>query len=376
MDNNRFISNYGDYKLLDETNKELTVEELKKRIANNKTSKMKEKRFNRKKISECVKDSIVGFAIGDALGVPLEGMDRGVYKKRNTDEMLGGMSHNQELGTWSDDTSMTLATMDSIITLGEINYDDIAKRFCKWLFGGDYTANGDVFDFGNTTYRALNKFYYQMNDAINCGLKDEYDCDNGSLMRMLPIAQYYYFNRGYDRLEMIDTINNISSITHANDTCKLGCNILCRYIYYLLDGYTKETAYELIQNEDYSDVFDQQTISKFERILDGTLSILPEKYVKSSGYVVDTLEAAIYTILHTDNFKDAIINAVDLGKDTDTIGAIVGSLAGIIYNYDEIPEKWLNNTKKIEQIQVMAEEYAKTIKNLSLNNINSNKTYR
>ena len=138
------------------------------------------------------KNGIIGLAIGDALGVPAEFKSREILKKFPIITMIGNGSYYVPAGTWSDDTSMTLATIDSIITTKIINCNDIASRFLKWFRNAEYTATNETFDIGRTTLQALAKFEQKQDDACNCGETDEYSNGNGSLMRILPIAYYIY----------------------------------------------------------------------------------------------------------------------------------------------------------------------------------------
>lgn len=247
-----------------------------------------------------LRDAIYGLAIGDALGVPVEFMSRGSFE---VTEMTGYGTHNQKPGTWSDDTSMTLAICDSIREKGFIDIEDIRDRFCAWLFDGQYTVDGTVFDCGITVSRALEE---------GRGLDGEYDNGNGSLMRTIPLA----FTEATD-----DEIREVSAITHAHE---ISMDLCCEYVH---------IARRLIAGETVSDA-------------------IPEEYmdmdideVKSSGFVRDTYEAALWAVANTDCFRDAVLAAVNLGSDTDTVGAVAGALAGIVYGIEGIPEEWIETLR-------------------------------
>ena len=258
-----------------------------------------------------LKDAIYGLAVGDALGVPFE------FKERLTfycNDMIGNGTHKQPIGTWSDDTSMTLATCDSIKNFGSINCDDIRGRFEKWLFNNQYTPFGKVFDCGFTCSEAIyNK--EGSNDIMSNG--------NGSLMRILPLA----FIPGISD----EQIKDVSAITHAHDISKEGCLIYMRIAQGLINGNNLSKLIDKIVYEN----------SIYKRLR--YINSIQENQIKSTGYIVDTLEAAIWCILHTDNYKDCVLKAVNLGGDTDTIAAVAGGLAGIIYGYNNIPMEWINN---------------------------------
>lgn len=247
-----------------------------------------------------LRDAIYGFAVADALGVPFE------FKKRGTficSDCVGFGSWNQEPGTWSDDTSMTLATCKSIKDKKKIDIEDIRKNFKDWLFNDDFTADGKVFDVGGTTREAL---------TLNQGMDDYYSNGNGSLMRILPLA----FTNASDA-----EIEEISAITHAHEISKKAC---LDYVH---------LARKLIAGE------------KLENLGLDDLKNKSEDEIKSTGFVLHTLEASLWCLLKTNSYKDAVLKAVNLGDDTDTTAAVTGGLAGIIYGYDSIPREWIDKLK-------------------------------
>ena len=182
-------------------------------------------------------NGIIGFVVGDVLGVPVEFISREELRKNPVTDMKGFGTYNQPLGTWSDDTSMTLATMDSIINKKIIDTDDMANRFIKWFREAEYTATGKVFDIGRTTLQALAKFELKLDRAENCGGIDEYSNGNGSLMRMLPIAYYIYYKNIQDEETIYNIVKRVSSITHAHEISILGCYIYVKFTLELLNRY-------------------------------------------------------------------------------------------------------------------------------------------
>lgn len=265
-----------------------------------------------------LKSAIYGFIVGDCLGVPFE------FKKRGSFEcidMVGFGTHNQPVGTWSDDTSMTLATLDSLKENDyKINIEDIRNKFNSWIYHGKYTTDGIVFDYGITTKKSLDLGY---------GLDNFYLNGNGSLMRILPIV----FIDCSD-----DEINDVSGITHAHSISKEACRI-----------YVK-TLKKIIQGEKLKNILDKLEVSKTFSMLKH-LGDLQKGQVKSSGYVVDTLEASLWCVLTSNSYKEAVLKAVNLGDDTDTIGAITGGLAGLIYGFENIPEKWIEKLRNKNEIE-------------------------
>ena len=306
-----------------------------------------------------IEDGIIGFAIGDAMGVPVEFISRKELLLNPVTEMLEYGTYNMSKGCWSDDTSMTLATMDSIIHEKCINTDDMAVKFLKWYRNAEYTATGKVFDIGTTTQQSLIKFERKYDVASNCGGEREFDNGNGSLMRMLPLA-YYCFSKNLKDKKIIDITNRVSSITHKHQTSILGCYIYIRFAMELLNKKDIFQAYQEIKELDYS-YFESNIISKYERILNNDIVFYNIEKIKSSGYVVDTLESVFWSLLNTNSFDKAIIKAVNLGGDTDTIGACVGGLAGVYYGVESINKEWKNNLIKYDYIMRICKEFEEAL---------------
>ena len=307
-----------------------------------------------------VKDSLYGFIVGDAMGVPVEFEDREKLINKPVTSMLGYGSHDVEAGVYSDDTSMTLATMDSIIKQnGIINYNDIADKFCNWVNNNEYTATNKIFDIGMTTKYALIKYFNNKIDATMCGGTNINENGNGSLMRMLPIALYCFYKNIKDDNEIFTLVKNSSSITHAHDISILGCYIYVRYVISLLETKNKISSYNFIKKLDYS-MFIEEVKLEYSRILFSDISTLNINDVNSSGYVVDTLEAVFWIILNCSNYNESIIGAINLGGDPDTIGAITGSIAGILYGYDNISKRWISKLENKDYIDEIIIKFENT----------------
>jgi ADP-ribosylglycohydrolase len=254
-----------------------------------------------------LRNAVYGLATGDALGVPYEFQPRGSFECAG---MIGHGSHNQPAGTWSDDTSMTLATCDSIRELGRVDIADIRHRFERWLHDAAYTPDGYVFDSGFTTSSAI--------DAGH-GMKGERDNGNGSLMRIAPLA----FCDVTD-----DEVRAVSAITHAHPTSTECC---VEFVHLLRDAAADPDA----------------TLATLrERLLEVTA---PE--VRSGGYVADTFYAAKWCAATTSSYADCVLRAVNLGSDTDTTAAVAGALAGTLYGYQAIPAEWLATLRRKDLIE-------------------------
>ena len=307
-----------------------------------------------------VKDGMYGFVIGDALGVPVEFRSRDSLLKDPVTEMIGyGSYYNIPEGVWSDDTSLTLATMDSITKCHGINYQKMAECFCDWMNHGKYTATGIVFDIGITTKYALVRFYEDGIEACKCGGDAISENGNGSLMRMLPIVFYCYFKK-LDDSKILEIVKNTSSITHAHEQSIMGCYIYVKYLLYLLNGYNKQEAYELIKKVDY-DVFSLETQEVYSRIISEDISQKKIDEIISSGYVVHTLEASLWLILNHHSYDETILTAVNLGEDTDTVAAITGSIVGILYGFDNINKSWIEKLKNKKLLDDIINHFEKEL---------------
>ncbi len=307
-----------------------------------------------------VKDTIYGFIVGEAMGVPIEFRSRESLKEEPITTMIGyGTYFYIPEGVWSDDGALTLATMDSIASCGKIDCTDMATRFCEWVKHGKYTATNEVFDIGITTKYALRRFMDEHVEAIKCGGVGIGENGNGSLMRMAPIALYCYYAKKNDE-EILDIVKNTSSITHAHEQSIMGCYMYVKYLLFLLQGENKIDAYEHMRQLDYS-MFSQETQDVYYRILMEDISKYKEDDIKSNGYIVYTLEAVLWTILRTRTYQEAIVVSINLGEDTDTVGAITGSLAGIIYGYSTIDDEWIKALKNKELLDSIILEFENKI---------------
>ena len=270
-----------------------------------------------------MRDAIYGFIVGDALGVPVEFSDRDKLRKNPVTDMTGYGTWNQPKGTWSDDSGMVLATCESIKRKGKIDLRDMMTNFGKWYYEGAFMQNGECFDIGNTTHNALLNYFQGGLSVYECGCRNFKDNGNGSLMRILPLA---FINCSEEE------IMRVSALTHGHIISKLACVIYVRLAQFLIKGD------ELWRALDKSFVDGNATY--FEKL--ANYEELCENDILSTGFVVDALEAAVWCVATTNNYRDCVLKAVNLGGDTDTIAALAGGLAGIIYGYNSIPREWID----------------------------------
>ena len=304
-------------------------------------------------------DGLLGFAIGDAMGVPIEYSIREKCLKNPVMEMLGNGSHNVPAGSWSDDTSMVVATMASYIDKETIDYNNIMDKLYEWLANNKYTADDKRFDIGRITLKGIYNYSRKNKDPLECGEDNVNSNDNESLKRMLPVAYYGYYNK-LSGDDLYNLVKDMSSLTNAHEISVLGCYIYVLYVIKLLNGEDKITAYNDLQKEDYS-MFSEESLELYNRILKNNLKDLKVHDIKSGSFIVDTLEASIWVTLNSKNYPESIIGAINLGEDTDTVGAITGSMTGIIYGYDEIPTKWLDKLLKKDYLIEIANNFEEVL---------------
>lgn len=302
---------------------------------------------------EKVKAVVFGHAIGDALGVPVEFTSREEMDNSPVNDMEEGGTYEMPKGTWSDDTSMSLATLDSLAN-NIIDYDDIMANFCDWINKAKYTPAGVVFDIGRGTMKALMTYMRGEAEAVDCGQKSELRNGNGSLMRIHPIS-LYLFNKDMNIEDKIKIIHDISSMTHGHERAKIACGIYSFVIWELLKKPEKESILiGLTKAREFYSNYEE--LNHYNRLFDKTFIITKREDIKSSGYVVDTLEASIWCLLTTSSYKDCVLKAVNLGGDTDTVVAIAGGLAGALYGYEQISKEWKDTLIKADYIESLCEK--------------------
>jgi len=309
--------------------------------------------------TEKIKSVLFGVAVGDALGLPVQWQSREKLKRKPVRGMIGYGVFNMPPGTWSDDSSLTFCLAEALTKGFDLNI--IAQNFLEWFNNGYWTPFGEAFDIGNTTSEAI----YRLSKGISpevAGSSDEYSNGNGSLMRISPLVFYIKDKPIEERFEIT---RKVSSITHRHIRSVIACFYYLEFMRKLLYSNAKFTIYKELQKEvpDFlnSIKIDDSEIKKFARLLKANIYEEREDKISSSGYVIDTLEASIWCLLTTDNFKDAILKAVNLGDDTDTVGAVTGALAGLLYGYKSIPKEWINTLARKEDIEDLAERLGAVI---------------
>lgn len=302
---------------------------------------------------------IFGFCIGDMLGVPVEFSTREERDNDEVKELRAYGTYHQPFGAWSDDTSLMLGLIDAFNN--GFSMDKLAENFVSYYKNGKFTPNGEMFDIGISTKNAIEKIIQGM-EPVKCGGSSEMDNGNGSLMRILPLA---YLENEYDEVQIIKLVENVSSITHAHNRSKLACIIYVEYALQLIQGKEKLEAYEeTIEfiSKNCNEVYSNE-LKNFENILNKNIFNFKREEIKSTGYVIDTLEAVLWLFFNKNSYEEMVLGAVNLGGDTDTIAAIVGGIAGIYYGFNAIPNRWVQNVTRKSEIKEMIKVFLKIISN-------------
>ena len=299
-------------------------------------------------MSTAIQSLLFGVAIGDALGVPVEFKSRQQIALRPVTDMIGFGTYNLPPGTFSDDSSLTFCLAEALTTGFDLHA--IARNFVRWHRENYWTARGVVFDIGIATREAIDLLAEGVQPELAGGAEVSSN-GNGSLMRIAPLLFYIRNMPARDRFEHTRLV---SSLTHRHIRSVVACHYYLEFARLLLEGRDKFDIYRSLQAE-LPDFFAAQgvaaaEIAVFDRLLRGKIHELPESAISSSGYVLHTLEASIWCLLRSNSFRDATLAAVNLGEDSDTTGAVTGGLAGLLYGLEGIPEAWLAQMARKEDI--------------------------
>lgn len=300
---------------------------------------------------EIVKAGIWGVCVADALGLPVQFKSRTYLEKNPVNDMIGYGTFNMPPGSWSDDGSLTLCIAESLSR--GYNLDNIAHNFIEWYKNGKFTPFGSAYDVGGSTTNSVNRLINGISAYQSGDSKIETN-GNGSLMRTLPLALYFYFKNTPDK-DQYKIIKEVSAITHGHSLSVISCLIYIDLALLVLKGFSiEESLNQIKQNKNkYYNYLNQSEQSYFKNILENDLKTFSISQIKSSGFVIDSLEASLWCLLNSNNYKDTAIKAVNLGDDTDTIAAIACGIAALHYGYDSIPKTWIQtivNGKEIDRV--------------------------
>jgi ADP-ribosyl-[dinitrogen reductase] hydrolase len=294
--------------------------------------------------------ALLGLAVGDALGVPVEGLPPGAHPP--VADMKGAPAQGLPAGAWSDDTAMALCLAESLVTRQSFDPRDQMERYLKWLRKGHRSSTGYAFGIGGTIYRALTRF--EETGEPFCGSTDPGTAGNGCLMRLAPVVLFF----GRDPAAAMEVASESARTTHGARACLDACRYFGGLLVGALDGVPKA---ELLTAR-YAPVPDAWTrhplCPEVDAVAAGSFLDREPPAIRATGYVVETLEAALWALARTDDFRSGVLKAVNLGGDADTVGAVFGQLAGAIYGAKGIPREWRGRIAQAGEIAELADALA------------------
>ena len=308
-------------------------------------------------------NGIMGVVVGDALGLPVQFKYREELKINPLTDMIGYGTFNMPEGSWSDDSSLTLATLASLKECNDVDYEDIMERFADWLLDGKYTPFGESYDQGATCVKAITN-YVRFQDVETCGIRGEYANGNGALMRIIPICLWAYEKEKagkWSEQEAVIAVHKVSALTHNHLRSQIACGIYYFMIKNIFDGdgtlqkrlQDGMNQAEAFYRKDISNLTQLAYFQRMEKLEE--FKYVPEEGIKSSGYVLDSIEAAVWCLLNTDSFEECLLKAANLGHDTDTVAAIAGGMAGLYYGYEGMPKGWVEKIQRRAWIEGLCE---------------------
>ena len=295
-----------------------------------------------------IEGGILGALVGDAFGVPVEFSQR---RERIADPVVGMRGYgswSQPPGTWSDDGALLLCTAESL--LKGVDLDLAGGNYLRWWRNGHFSARGDVFDIGMATERALLRIAGG-EPAARAGGITEHDNGNGALMRILPVALRF---PSASPAALLGLAGDFSAITHGHPRSRLACGFLCLVAQCLARGEPALDAWrQAVAYFNSSAMVPEVEAAHFSRVCAPGFPDLSEDTINSSGYVIDTLEAALWCLLQGGSFSDITLRAINLGGDTDTTGCVTGGLAGVLYGRTSIPSTWLDTLPQHDGVRTL-----------------------
>jgi ADP-ribosylglycohydrolase len=289
---------------------------------------------------------LLGLAIGDAVGTTVEFSAPGTFKP--VTEMVGGGPFGLKAGEWTDDTSMALCLAESLVERGEFDPVDQLERYIRWWKEGYWSSNGRCFDIGNATRYALAEFL--KSHAPYCGQTSANSAGNGSLMRLAPVPMFF----ASDMPLAIETSGESSRTTHGAKTCIDGCRYYASLLVGALSGASKEELLRPFFAPSPNYWQEHPLCQEIADVANGSFRTKSPPEIQGSGYVVRSLEAALWAFAKSDSFRDGCLLAVNLGDDADTTAAVYGQIAGAYYQASGIPEDWRQRVARGDEIRQLA----------------------
>jgi ADP-ribosyl-[dinitrogen reductase] hydrolase len=284
---------------------------------------------------------LLGLAVGDAIGTSVEFSPRGSFVPIT--DMVGGGPFGLAPGQWTDDTSMALCLATSLAELRRFDLQDQMERYCRWAEQGYLSSTGECFDVGRTVAAALRRFRTS-GDPV-AGSTDPHSSGNGCIMRLAPVPMFFFPN---ERAAVEHSVAS-SRATHGSVECLEASALFASILVRVLAGASKPEALGGSRHP-------TMRSEKLAAIAQGRYLAKSESDIRGSGYVVECLEAALWSFARTDSFEAAILEAANLGDDADTTAAVCGQAAGAYYGESGIPRRWLERLAWASQIRGLADD--------------------
>ena len=291
---------------------------------------------------------LLGLAAGDALGTTLEFEQPGSFPPLT--DMVGGGPFDLKPGEWTDDTSMALCLAESLVTKRDFDPVHQLETYCRWWLEGHLSVKGRCFDIGNATRGALARF--KQKPEPFCGDLSPNSAGNGSLMRLAPAPLAF----AGDPVKAISMAGESSRTTHGANECVDACRYFAGLLLAAVSGMSKRDFLNNLYEIAVKCWIENPLTAKVEAIARGSFAVKEPPQIRGSGYVIHTLEAALWAFHGTDNFRDGALKVVNLGEDADTTGAVYGQIAGAYYGAEGIPAEWRDKLAMRELIEQRAAE--------------------
>jgi len=294
--------------------------------------------------------ALLGLAAGDALGTTVEFSHPGTFKPLT--DIVGGGPFDLEPGQWTDDTSMALCLAESLLERNGFDPVDQLQRYVRWYRQGHHSSIGRCFDIGNAVRAALERF--ERTGEPSCGSTDPHTAGNGSLMRLAPIPLFFMQDPEVAIARAADSSRTTHGVAEAVDAC--------RYYAGLMIGALQGVAKDDLLSPMFTPVSGSWEIAplapKIEEVARGSFLRNDPPDVRGTGYVVKSMEAALWAFARSTDFREGALLAVNLGDDADTTGAIYGQLAGAFYGVQSIPENWKSKLAALDTLECFAARLA------------------
>ena len=292
--------------------------------------------------------ALIGLAVGDALGTTLEFQPPGTFEPLT--DMVGGGPFGLKPGEWTDDTSMALCLAESLVEKRGFDPEGQLQRYVRWWQDGYFSETGECFDIGVTTRAALQRFVNSGEPFA--GSTDPGTAGNGSIMRLAPVPMAY----AHDPAEAIRLAGESSRTTHGARACVDACRYMAGIIVGAINGASKAELLAPMYTPSPGSWDAAPLAEEVAEVAAGSFHVKQPPAIKGSGYVVQSLEAALWAFANSASFEEGALMAVNLGDDADTTGAVYGQIAGAYYGASGIPAGWLEKIAMREEIEALAEK--------------------